>query len=81
MTTHIFGDEDQWIFWTVRDDRRRISSGSGCGCLSKLEVRGKDRSDAIGTLAAFDAKSQSWEEYCEILEQFFEANGTDEGDR
>ncbi len=36
---------------------------------------------AIGTLAAFDAKSQSWEEYCEILEQFFEANGTDEGDR
>lgn len=35
----------------------------------------------IGTLAAFDAKSQSWEEYCEILEQFFEANGIDDGDR
>lgn len=31
-------------------------------------------------MAAFDAKSQSWEEYCEILGQFFEANGID-GDR
>lgn len=35
----------------------------------------------IGTLSAFDAKSQTWEEYFEILEQFFEANGIDDGDR
>ena len=28
----------------------------------------------IGTLVAFDAKAQIWEEYCEILEQFFAAN-------
>ncbi|KAJ7993898.1 hypothetical protein DPEC_G00259470 [Dallia pectoralis] len=35
----------------------------------------------IGTLAAFDGKEQSWEEYCEILEQFFEANGIDDGEK
>ncbi|XP_043985912.1 uncharacterized protein LOC122838928 [Gambusia affinis] len=35
----------------------------------------------IGTLSAFDAKEQTWEEYCEILEQFFEANGIDDGDK
>ncbi|XP_041863718.1 uncharacterized protein K02A2.6-like [Melanotaenia boesemani] len=35
----------------------------------------------IGTLVAFDAKTQSWEEYCEIMEQFFEANGIDDGDK
>ncbi|XP_072304768.1 uncharacterized protein [Eucyclogobius newberryi] len=35
----------------------------------------------IGTLAAFDAKNQSWEEYCEIMEQFFEANEIDNGDK
>ena len=29
---------------------------------------------AIGSLAAFDAKAQTWEEYSEILEQFFVAN-------
>lgn len=28
----------------------------------------------IGTLLAFDAKGQTWEEYCEIMEQFFAAN-------
>ena len=28
----------------------------------------------FGTLAPFDAKTQTWNEYCEILEQFFEAN-------
>lgn len=28
----------------------------------------------IGSLAAFDAKAQTWEEYSEILEQFFVAN-------
>uniref|UniRef100_A0AAV2LW61 Retrotransposon gag domain-containing protein n=1 Tax=Knipowitschia caucasica TaxID=637954 RepID=A0AAV2LW61_KNICA len=35
----------------------------------------------IGTLAAFDAKNQSWEEYCKIMEQFFEANEIDDGDK
>ena len=35
----------------------------------------------IGTLVAFDEKSQTWEDYCEILEQFFAANGIDDGDR
>lgn len=35
----------------------------------------------IGTLSAFDVKEQTWEEYCEILEQFFEANGIDDGDK
>ncbi|XP_061156017.1 uncharacterized protein K02A2.6-like [Syngnathus typhle] len=35
----------------------------------------------IGTLAAFDAKNQSWEEYCEIMDQFFEANEIDDGDK
>lgn len=35
----------------------------------------------IGTLSAFDAKSQMWEEYCEILVQFFAANNIDDGDR
>ncbi|KAL0160115.1 hypothetical protein M9458_043840, partial [Cirrhinus mrigala] len=34
-----------------------------------------------GTLAAFDAKSQAWEQYYEILKQFFEANGIENGDR
>lgn len=28
----------------------------------------------IGSLGAFDAKAQTWEEYSEILEQFFVAN-------
>ncbi|KAG7526603.1 putative protein K02A2.6-like [Solea senegalensis] len=32
----------------------------------------------IGTLAAFDPKNQTWDEYTEILEQFFAANGIDE---
>lgn len=35
----------------------------------------------IGTLAEFDQKNQSWEEYCEIMEQFFVANNIDDGDR
>lgn len=35
----------------------------------------------IGTLAPFDAKNQKWEEYCEVLEQFFEANEIENGDR
>ncbi|XP_039543047.1 uncharacterized protein K02A2.6-like [Pimephales promelas] len=34
----------------------------------------------IGSLAAFDAQAQTWEEYSEVLEQFFVANGIeDEG--
>ncbi|XP_041651122.1 uncharacterized protein K02A2.6-like [Cheilinus undulatus] len=35
----------------------------------------------IGTLAAFDIKNQTWEEYCEILDQFYAANQIDDGDR
>ena len=35
----------------------------------------------IGTLSAFDAKEQTWEEYCEILDQFFEANEIDDGEK
>lgn len=35
----------------------------------------------LGTLAAFDQKNQTWEEYCEIMEQFFAANNIDDGDR
>ena len=35
----------------------------------------------IGTLVAFDAKAQTWEEYCEILEQFFAANEITEAAR
>nr|XP_055054019.1 uncharacterized protein K02A2.6-like [Misgurnus anguillicaudatus] len=35
----------------------------------------------IGTLSTFDVKEQTWEEYCEILEQFFEANGIDDGEK
>ncbi|XP_060742372.1 uncharacterized protein K02A2.6-like [Tachysurus vachellii] len=29
----------------------------------------------VGTVTPFDCQSQSWEEYCEILQHFFEANG------
>ena len=35
----------------------------------------------IGTLSTFDAKEQTWEEYCEVLNQFFEANGIDDGEK
>ncbi|XP_041961667.1 uncharacterized protein K02A2.6-like [Alosa sapidissima] len=35
----------------------------------------------IGTLAAFDVKNQTWEEYCEIMEQFFAANQISDRDR
>lgn len=35
-----------FILLTVVDDRRRIWSGRWCGCLSKLEVSGKDRSNS-----------------------------------
>ncbi|XP_060786568.1 LOW QUALITY PROTEIN: uncharacterized protein K02A2.6-like [Neoarius graeffei] len=35
----------------------------------------------VGNLSAFDAKEQTWEEYCEILDQFFEANGINDGDK
>ncbi|XP_023192425.1 uncharacterized protein K02A2.6-like [Xiphophorus maculatus] len=35
-------------------------------------------SATFGTLSAFDAKEQTWEEYCEILDQFFEANDIDD---
>ena len=38
-------------------------------------------SGLIGTVSAFDANEQTWEEYCEILEQFFEANGINDGDK
>ncbi len=35
----------------------------------------------IGTVAAFDEKTQSWEEYCEILDNFFEANDIDNAEK
>ncbi|XP_061570028.1 uncharacterized protein K02A2.6-like [Cololabis saira] len=35
----------------------------------------------IGTLAPFDPKIQTWDEYTEILEQFFEANEIEDEDR
>lgn len=35
----------------------------------------------IGTLTAYEAKELTWEEYCEILESFFEANAIDDGDK
>ncbi|KAJ8351850.1 hypothetical protein SKAU_G00233260 [Synaphobranchus kaupii] len=35
----------------------------------------------IGNLSAYEAKEQTWEEYCEILEQYFEANGIDNGEK
>ena len=35
----------------------------------------------VGNLSAFDSKEQTWEEYCEILDQFFEANDIDNGDK
>ncbi|XP_030580469.1 uncharacterized protein K02A2.6-like [Archocentrus centrarchus] len=35
----------------------------------------------IGTLAPYDPKSQTWDEYSEILEQFFAANGITNADR
>uniref|UniRef100_A0A1A8BW73 Zgc:165409 n=1 Tax=Nothobranchius kadleci TaxID=1051664 RepID=A0A1A8BW73_NOTKA len=35
----------------------------------------------IGTLVAFDPKSQTWDEYTEILEQFFAANEIDDGEK
>lgn len=28
----------------------------------------------VGTLTAFDSQTQTWEEYCEVLEHFFDAN-------
>ncbi|XP_039887198.1 uncharacterized protein K02A2.6-like [Simochromis diagramma] len=35
----------------------------------------------IGTLVAFDPKNQTWDEYTEILEQFFAANGIDDAEK
>ncbi|XP_038139940.1 uncharacterized protein K02A2.6-like [Cyprinodon tularosa] len=35
----------------------------------------------VGNLSAFDSKEQTWEEYCEILDQFFVANDIDDGDK
>ncbi|XP_062864462.1 uncharacterized protein K02A2.6-like [Trichomycterus rosablanca] len=35
----------------------------------------------IGNLTAFDSKSQIWDEYCEVLEQFFIANGISEEEK
>lgn len=32
----------------------------------------------VGTFTPFDSQSQSWEEYCEILQHFFKANKTTE---
>lgn len=29
----------------------------------------------VGTLTPFDSWTQTWEEYCEILDHFFKANG------
>ncbi|XP_060771406.1 uncharacterized protein LOC132882151 [Neoarius graeffei] len=35
----------------------------------------------VGTLTAFDSQAQTWEEYCEVLEHFFEANEIADGGR
>ena len=35
------------------------------------EQNGKMTTMMIGTLSTFDAKEQTWEEYCEVLDQFF----------
>lgn len=35
----------------------------------------------IGTLATFDTKNQTWDEYTEILEQFFMANAIDQAEK
>ncbi|XP_023809022.1 uncharacterized protein K02A2.6-like [Oryzias latipes] len=35
----------------------------------------------VGSLIQFDSKEQSWEEYCEIMDHFFIANGIDDADK
>lgn len=35
----------------------------------------------VGSTAPFDSSTQSWEEYCEVLHHFFEANGIDDAGR
>ena len=32
----------------------------------------------VGSLSTFDHQTQSWEEYCEVLSHFFEANAIDD---
>lgn len=38
-------------------------------------------SGTVGSVSPFDANSQTWEEYCEILTQFFTANDIDAADK
>lgn len=35
----------------------------------------------LGSVTPFDNKSQSWEEYCEILNHFFVANDVEEPEK
>ena len=35
----------------------------------------------LGSMTPFDNKSQSWEEYCEILNHFFVANDVEEPEK
>ncbi|XP_036071205.1 uncharacterized protein LOC118597883 [Oryzias melastigma] len=35
----------------------------------------------VGSLVQYDSKEQSWEEYCEILDHFFVANGINDADK
>lgn len=41
--------------------------------MKKLDLY-KKMTNMVGTVTPFDSQSQSWEEYCEILQHFFEAN-------
>ncbi len=34
----------------------------------------EDLAGMVGSVTSFDSKSQSWEEYCEVLNNFFVAN-------
>lgn len=48
----------------------------------RLRWREREKKMAtIGTLAAFDPKNQTRDEYTEILGQFFMANGIDEAEK
>ncbi len=66
-----FGDEDKQggILWGPKEFFWKWEPGS-------LWVGALERKMAnlVGTVTPFDSQSQSWEEYCEILQHFFEAN-------
>ena len=63
------------------DDRRWQTVRAKCYWTGGNEQNGKMTTMMIGTLSTFDAKEQTWEEYCEVLDQFFEANGIDDGEK